>query len=154
VGVPLAGIDDQDRKLLGQLHPAVLERPAVEQECAALSAEERSRLVEDPGGNANRAPLCALAGKRELERIGLEVCRGAERERHDHLQRTRRAEPGATRQVRLDDTLDPDRGPAGRAELLRDRGDVPSPAARLTAPVRGASRRRSTAARPSTAPTT
>jgi hypothetical protein len=133
--VALAGVHDEHRELVRKLDPAVFVGPAVEQERTAGPAEQRRCLVEDPGRNSDRPPLRPLAGERELERIELELGRRAQCEPECDLERARRAQACAARQVRLERAFDTDRRASEVRELGRDRGDVAAPAVRSAAAV-------------------
>src|SRR5947209_1992375 len=68
-----ARIDDEERGVLGDGNPPVLERRAVEQDRRVALAEHARRLVEDAAGNADGAELRPPACLRELERLELEL---------------------------------------------------------------------------------
>jgi hypothetical protein len=70
----------------------MLERPAVQQQRRTGTAEERGRLIEDPGRHTDRALLRTLTRERQFERIELERGNLAERQRHGDLERARRTE--------------------------------------------------------------
>ena len=47
VGVPLAGIEHEECDVIRKRHPAVVERPAIEEEGGPCTSEQRGGLVED-----------------------------------------------------------------------------------------------------------
>jgi hypothetical protein len=114
----------------------MLERAAVEQERRSLQAEQGCGLVEDSGRNSDGAPLGALAGERELERIELEVGGSAQRERHHDLEGPRGTESGAPREIGVERALDPNRGTSESGEFLGDARHITAPTTHLAAPVR------------------
>ena len=136
VGVSLAGVDDDERDVLGQPHPSMFECAAVEKERVLGAPEQRRRLVENAGRHPDRALLCPLTRAYQLERLELEICNRTERKReHDH-ERPGRAEARSARKVGIDVALDPDGGPPEVSELLGYGGDVAAPTAHLAAAVR------------------
>ena len=133
--MPLPRVDHDDREFLWHLDGSVLERAAVEEQCATFAAKQRRRLVEDPRGHSHGSPLRALAGEGELQRLDLELGRRTERERDNHLEGARGAETRALRQVASESAGDSQGRSTERCKFQRHRRGVATPAARVAAPV-------------------
>ncbi len=107
----------------------VRQRPAVEQERRAGLAEDRRELVHDPVVEADVPVLRALDDVDEVHPIDRRRISARERPRRDDLDRGRRGQARALRQVGRQQAAEAPRGRAGRAQRPGHAGDVVEPRA-------------------------